>query len=144
MEITLTNLQKKTINQRLLRNQARKILAHEQVLRGELSLVLVNDRLIKKINSQFLRRKAPTDVISFDLSPNRFPGSKKYFFGEIIISTDTAQKNARIFKTSFQHEMTLYLAHGILHLLGFDDRRPKEIKTMRLKEAQLLKLLKIE
>jgi probable rRNA maturation factor len=142
MKITTTNLQKRTINQKLFKKQARQILAHEKVVAAaELSLVFVDDPIIKKLNRQFLARKVPTDVLAFDLSPARSPSPKKHFSGEIIISTDTARRNARIFQTSFQYEMTLYMAHGILHLLGFDDTTARKAGCMRRQEARLLDFL---
>lgn len=104
-------------------------------------MVLVSDRIIKPLNQKFLSKNRPTDVLAFDFSKN-LPTNKETIFGEIIISTDTAQRNAKIFNTSFRYELTLYLAHGILHLLGFDDRGRNKIKAMRRRESQLLNLLK--
>ena len=59
--------------------------------------------------------------------------------GEIIISTDAVEQNAKRFKTSRRHELTLYIIHGILHLLGFDDHDPRDVQKMRRKEEELLK-----
>ncbi|MDP3143006.1 MAG: rRNA maturation RNase YbeY [Candidatus Omnitrophota bacterium] len=141
MEIIITNLQKRPLHQKLLRGQGLKILAHEKVFRGKLSLVFVTDRTIKLLNQRFLSKNQPTDVLAFDFSKGQFK-SRKAIFAEIIISTDTAQRNAKAFKTNFGYELTLYLAHGILHLLGFDDHDRKKIKAMRSKESQLLNFLK--
>src|SRR3989338_2182555 len=134
MKITSTNLQKKNLNQKLLKRQARRILRHKHISSGELSIVFVSDPLIKKLNKQFLGKNVPTDVLAFDLSKTKFPSSQKQIFGEIIISTDTVQRNSRIFNTSFNYELTLYLVHGILHLLGFDDRSKDKRKLMRREE----------
>ena len=60
---------------------------------------------------------------------------------KIFISTETAARNARRFNTSLDDEVTLYLIHGILHLLGFDDHAPKDIARMRRKEQEILKIL---
>ena len=141
MKIIISNLQKKAINQNLLKNQARRILCREGVSSGELSLVLVNDRTIKKLNREFLSKKYPTDVLAFDLSLRKSAPEKKKIFGEIIISTDTAKRNSRIFNTDFKYEITLYLVHGILHLLGFDDTGSNKIKLMRKKEIELMQYL---
>jgi len=102
---------------------------------------LVNDRTIKKLNREFLSKKYPTDVLAFDLSLRKSAPEKKKIFGEIIISTDTAKRNSRIFNTDFKYEITLYLVHGILHLLGFDDTGSNKIKLMRKKEIELMQYL---
>ncbi len=61
--------------------------------------------------------------------------------GDIIISTDAALKNSRIYATALSKEMTLYVIHGILHLLGFDDHTSRDTKRMRKKEQDLLAYL---
>jgi len=55
---------------------------------------------------------------------------------DIVISTDTAVRNARIFKTNRFYELHLYLVHGLLHLLGYDDSNRKQIQLMRRKERE--------
>lgn len=61
--------------------------------------------------------------------------------GEVIISAQTAKRNAREFKTSTRDEIMLYVIHGILHLLGFDDHSSSGIKKMRAKEKELMALI---
>ena len=75
----------------------------------EVSVVFVSDRTIAEIHRQFMGDPAPTDVITFD-------------HGEIVISAETAKQQARRFGTSFEHELRLYLVHGLLHLAGFEDK----------------------
>lgn len=58
--------------------------------------------------------------------------------GQIVISADTAARQARVYRTSLEREIILYVIHGILHLLGYDDHRPQDIQKMRDKERQLL------
>lgn len=84
-------------------------------------------------------KSTPTDVLAFDLSQTKSLMARKQIFGEIVISVDTAKRNAQIFNTNFNYELTLYLVHGILHLLGFDDRSKDKRKLMRRKEQELLK-----
>lgn len=61
--------------------------------------------------------------------------------GDIVISTDAVIKNARIYKTTHPQELMLYVVHGILHLLGYDDHAEKDIRRMRKKESELMGLL---
>jgi probable rRNA maturation factor len=75
----------------------------------EVSVVLVSDRRIAEIHRRFMNASGPTDVITFQ-------------HGEIFVSTQTAKRQARQFGTSFEHELRLYLVHGLLHLAGFDDK----------------------
>jgi probable rRNA maturation factor len=104
-----------------------------------LSLAFVSDRTIRSLNRRFLKRNHVTDVLAFDY---REKGKRaKRLEGEVIISTDTAVRQARKFGTGVKQELTLYIIHGILHLLGYDDHRPKDIKRMRAKEQKILKTL---
>ena len=61
--------------------------------------------------------------------------------GEIFISVDAACKNAPLYNMTVQRELVLYLIHGILHLLGYDDHGPKQIKRMRQREEQILRAI---
>ncbi len=149
MDITIRNLQKRIrLNRSQIIKTAKRILRHEQIPEARLSVAFVTDRKIQSLNRQFLQRNHPTDVLAFDLG-FEIPGLKptkvnlrlKKIAGEIVISTDAICKNAKIYKTSQDRELTLYLAHGILHLLGFDDHKSGDIKRMRQKEIELLKFL---
>jgi len=75
----------------------------------DLSVILVSDRRMAELHRRFLRVRGPTDVITFQ-------------HGEIFVSAETARKNARRLGTSLEHEIRLYIAHGLLHLHGFDDK----------------------
>lgn len=83
----------------------------------EVSVVFVSDRRIAKIHRQFMDEPEPTDVITFQ-------------HGEVFISTETAKRQARQFGTSFEHELRLYIVHGLLHLAGFDDKTAKGASEM--------------
>jgi probable rRNA maturation factor len=75
----------------------------------ELSVVLVSDRRMAELHRRFLDLRGPTDVITFQ-------------HGEIFVSVETARNHARRFGNSLEHEIRLYIAHGLLHLHGFDDK----------------------
>ncbi len=89
------------------------------------------------LNKKYLKHHYTTDILTFNLSDN-----KNKLVGEIIISTDEALKNAKIYKTLPRQEIILYVVHGILHLLGYDDHSPSDIKKMRAKEQELLEYVK--
>jgi len=95
-----------------------------------------------------LKRNHPTDVLAFDLRDDglciRKKGEKRNsrsLEGEIIVSATTACRNARLYKNSLQKEVMLYVVHGILHLLGYDDHAPCGIKRMRREEKRMMNFL---
>jgi probable rRNA maturation factor len=90
----------------------------------------VTDRVISKLNLKFLNKNKPTDVLAFNLEDD-----KRSIIGDIIISADTAKRNAQIYKTTSSYELNLYAIHGCLHLLGYDDNNAKNTKIMRGKET---------
>ena len=87
----------------------------------------------------YLGSDCPTDVIAFDLSAAK----DDEISADLAISTDTAVRNARIFKTHATYEVYLYVIHGILHILGYDDSGAKEKKAMERKTNYILTALKI-
>ncbi|MBF0478797.1 MAG: rRNA maturation RNase YbeY [Candidatus Omnitrophica bacterium] len=112
-----------------------KILNQQKIVKASLNFVFVSGRKMRFLNSRYMNHHDTTDVLTFDLKDK--PDDQRVR-GEIFISADEAVKNARIYKTSPDQELKLYIIHGILHLLGYDDHRPSDIKKMREKEQQLL------
>jgi probable rRNA maturation factor len=98
---------------------------------SELSIVFLSDPAIKPINKKYRQRDRATDVLSFDLGK----------YGQVLISSDTALKNSRLFNTSFEEEIALYVIHGILHLSGYDDETKTGKDRMSKKEESILKRL---
>jgi probable rRNA maturation factor len=105
---------------------------------------------MKALNQRFLKRDHTTDVLAFDLGEDLILSAERPILkkkerrlqGEIIISATTAAANARRFATSVDYELILYVVHGILHLLGYDDHRPTDRKRMRSKEQEMMAILK--
>jgi len=138
MEIAVENQQKKLrLKSTQISKIAKTILHREGVKKANLSIVFVTSQKIRNLNKEYLGRSYATDVLAFDLSER---GSKT-LQGDIIISTDAVIKNARLFNIDQSEELSLYVIHGILHLLGFDDHRQIDIKKMRKKEEEMLKYL---
>ena len=155
--VEIRNQQKKIpLNPSRIIKIVKKVLKHEGVLKAELSIVFLTDRKIRLLNKKFLKRDNATDVLSFDYTePSRgdpaksskrsstSPGQSIYakLEGEVVISAATAYTNARQFNTSPDKEIMLYVIHGILHLLGYDDHSAKDKKRMRGKECELMELV---
>jgi probable rRNA maturation factor len=90
----------------------------------DLSVILVSDRRMAELHRRFLGVSGPTDVITFQ-------------HGEIFVSIETARRQARRFGTSLEHELRLYIAHGLLHLHGFDDKDLRGAAQMKRAQEKL-------
>lgn len=103
----------------------------------ELSLSLVRDEEIRELNALWRKKNKSTDVLSFPAG--EMPGPGRRVLGDVVISTDTARRAAVDFGTSFAEELDLYLAHGLLHLLGYDHQGRAQARKMEAVERKLLK-----
>ena len=100
---------------------------------GSLSYIFCADEYLLQVNRDFLKHDYYTDIISFDLSKDN-----KLVDGEIYISIDRVRDNATELGLSFSEELHRVIFHGALHLCGFKDKLPKDIKLMRSKEDHYL------
>ena len=135
-EIKVRNLQRIVpIDAAALENFARKALRLCLELRKtavtdlmklrEISVLTVSDRRMSALHRQFLHKTGPTDVITFS-------------HGEIFISAETARRHARQFRNTLPRELQLYVAHGLLHLHGFDDRTKVAGRKMERAQRRIL------
>jgi len=108
-----------------------------------LTVVLVDDREITRLNRQYFRRNRPTNVISFPLMDD-FPVSlPSRLLGDVVISAETARRDAGKVGQKAEDEILFLLIHGILHLLGYDHEGAKEERLrMETKEREIFLLLK--
>ena len=121
-----------------IRRWSRTILRHLELKQAELSLAFVTDRTIHELNRQYRHKDRPTDVLSFPLADEHCPA----LLGDVVISIDTARRQARQRKRAFADELRALLIHGILHLLGYDHEvSDSEAVRMRRKERELKALL---
>lgn len=155
-----------------LRDAVRRVLTEERVHSATISLALVDDAEIHRVNREFLGHDFPTDVISFVLegdgsqesgrglrvegrelmvrgseerTPCLLPGPQPstinpqpHLEGELIISTETALREAASHGWSPQDEVLLYVVHGLLHLCGYDDLTDEARPAMRVREREVL------
>lgn len=140
MKIAVINLQNKiAVCQNKIKEVIRGALRLERIRkRGEITVSLMPDREIRKLNTMYLGRYCPTDVISFDISRE-----KKELIADIAVSTDTAARNAKKYRTSPCFEIYLYVIHGLLHILGYDDVNQSKRKKMHERTKFILATLKI-
>ena len=95
---------------------------------GEFNIIFVNNKRIKEINREFLQRNKPTDVISFNLGD----------VGEIYVSAWVAEEKAKEYGWDVYFELTRYVLHGLLHILGYDHKIEKDARIMEEKEERYL------
>ncbi len=86
----------------------------------EVAVALVNDATIQSYNRTFLNHDFPTDVIAFSYGSSQVRASEASYLGDIVISVETAARNAKRYKISLLREIRNLVLHGILHLLGYD------------------------
>ena len=112
----------------------------------ELSISIVGDRTIRIINRDYLGKDRPTNVISFSLQEGDFGGVNPHALGDVILSADTAAREAEEGGLEFFERLSFLLMHGILHLCGFDHERSGETEAAKMeqKEQQLFRILKKE
>jgi len=136
MEITLHNRQRKVRVafpwlQRFAPVALRECLQHpaydETPLQGlnEVEVTLVSDATIARVHRDFMDIPGATDVITFD-------------HGEIVISTETAKANAVLYGRSLDHELALYIVHGLLHLNGYEDKEAAAAARMHQLQESIL------
>ncbi len=110
-----------------------------QSMKTVVSIAIVDDAQIRRLNSRFLNRKSTTDCLSFDLSDNQGPRSPRLF--ELIVNGQMALRQARLRGHSSRAELALYITHGLLHNLGFDDSTETKAKKMHDTEDKILQQL---
>jgi len=109
----------------------------------EISILLVDDLQITEINRTYLHRNGPTDVISFSQIEGAFSPLNNRLLGDVVISLETAQRQAEEENTSLQDEIAFLLIHGILHLLGYDhEGSAKRAREMKAREKELMSSVK--
>ncbi len=110
---------------------------------AELTIVLVSDRGITRLNRTYLGRDAPTDVLAFSMREGPGSNVNPSLLGDVVISADSAARQARQRGNSLQEEIELLVVHGVLHLLGYDHTgTPKEAARMFRKQRALLRKLR--
>lgn len=134
--IEIINKQNKYwVNQRELKNLMKRLTKHYRVKKPELSLSLVNNPTIKKLNRRFLNKNKSTDVISFPIQEKGPDG--KYYLGDIIISVPQAFEQCFRKKHGLERELENLIIHGFLHLLGYGHLKGIEEEEEKIKHLLL-------
>jgi probable rRNA maturation factor len=108
----------------------------------EVSIVIVDDEEITRLNRQYFHRNRPTNVISFPMSAGERGAINPQILGDVVISAETARHQATAAGGETEEEILFLMVHGILHLVGYDhDGSPAERRKMEVKEQELFSFL---
>jgi probable rRNA maturation factor len=118
-----------------LRRDIKKILDLLGTGPRELSLMIVDDEGIRTINRDYLRRDRPTNVIAFSLTEGDFGDVNPGVLGDVVVSAQTAAREARTAGIPIEDAILYLIIHGILHLAGYDHEGPKGIARARIMSA---------
>ena len=110
-------LKKRKLPKSWIEEKAKRILEILGIENSELSVLITGDEEIRELNKTYRGKDRPTDVLSFPMG-DRIDG--KLILGDVVISLDTAQRQAKDLGHSLEDEVERLLAHGIIHLLGYD------------------------
>ena len=115
-----------------------RVLNSEDSEAGVINYIFCDDDYLIEINKSYLNHDTLTDIITFDYS------DKGIIHGDIFISVERVSENAVAYKDTFQKELLRVMAHGLLHLLGYNDKTPQETAVMRLKEDEKIEMFHVE
>lgn len=125
------------VDARRLKRDARVLLSAAGETNSALSISLVRDPEIRELNREHRGKDNPTDVLSFPLEPWDAPDGGERLLGDVVISVDTARRQAAEYDAPLQNEINRLLIHGILHVLGHDHEKPAERSAMEAEERRL-------
>jgi len=122
-----------------IREALRLTLSSHSCRKASISVAIVDDAQIARLNESYLQHAGPTDVLSFDLGGEVFGGGGNgEIDGQIVVSAETARREAARRAVRVEGELLLYVIHGTLHLLGFDDASAEAAAVMHREEDALL------
>lgn len=141
------------LDARVVQRRADRMLVELGVQGAELSVLLTDDAHIFELNARHRRKRKPTDVLAFPMAEaageplatgrrddeRSAPSGTPRLLGDVVISLDTAQRQARARRHGLLDEVTHLLAHGLLHLLGYDHRTDAEERRMNGEAARLVR-----
>jgi probable rRNA maturation factor len=125
---------KKKIRIKKLKKKIGEILSLLNIPSQKISVVLCDNKFILALNRKFFKKNIPTDVIAFPLKDS----FELDYLGEIIISIEEASLRHKEYGNTFEKELLLYSAHGILHLLGYRDDTKKQRERMERKQDEII------
>jgi rRNA maturation RNase YbeY len=115
-----------------IKRHIKQLIIRELKKQGDISIIFCSDNYLLDINNEYLKHNYFTDIITF----NYVEGNT--ISGDLFISIDRVKENSIKFKTGWKKELYRVIFHGLLHLVGYNDKTPEEIKIIREKEDMYL------
>jgi len=115
-----------------------RVVVSEGFSAGQIDYIFCSDDYLLQLNEEYLNHDTFTDIITFDYT------NGKTISGDIFISIERVEDNAKKFGVEFSNELKRVMSHGVLHLAGFGDKSKEEKKTMREKEDEKIKMFHVE
>ncbi|MCP3940335.1 MAG: rRNA maturation RNase YbeY [Desulfobacteraceae bacterium] len=141
-KILIDNQQKAKIPTLLISQKTEQILNALGCNAHEISIVILDDKEIEQLNKNFRGINKPTNVLAFPMQEGEFSDITPGLLGDVVISLETAEKEATLADISLEERISQLLIHGILHLLGFDHEiGENEADTMEKKSLELLRII---
>lgn len=155
MDTMIINQQDKVPYSKELKNSILRVVkSTEKIIRlpanTELSIMLVDNVYIKELNLMYRQQNRPTDVLSFAMNeissdePRYDEDEEINVLGDIVISLETALAQSEEYGHSLQRELGFLVAHGILHLLGYNHETEAETQAMESLQTRIMKMAKME
>jgi probable rRNA maturation factor len=152
VSVFLADEQGEAVDLLQLRHLAELVLSEEGYSdETEVTVLLVSDDEMASYNERFLDRAGPTDVLAFPVEelmpgvvPDRDPAGPPLVLGDVIVAPAYVSRQAADSEVGFADEMALMVAHGILHLLGYDHIEDDDAEMMERRETELLSLVGVE
>ena len=141
-KILIDNQQEKRIPSDIIRQKTRQILNALDCNTHEISIVLTDDDHIRELNNRFRQIDAPTNVLAFPMQEGEFGDISPGLLGDLVISCETAKKEAETAGITLEERMSQLLVHGTLHLIGYDHETGEtDAREMEDKSLELLRVI---
>ncbi|MDD5645190.1 MAG: rRNA maturation RNase YbeY [bacterium] len=142
MKIEIINLQKEKVDISVARKTVKYVLKTETRRKNiKLSVSFVDNKTIRRYNKKYMFMDSPTDVLSFPMMEGAKVKGDADYLGDIMVSVEMAEKRAGEFSNETGKELMIYLIHGVLHLMGYDDAKPGSKSRMDRKQEQISDIL---
>ena len=128
LELFYEDIQPLLIQKTFIKKHVKRLINNEIKEMGEISLIFCSDNYLLKMNKQYLNHNYYTDIITFDYVENNL------ISGDLFISVDRIRENAEKFESGIIEELIRVVFHGLLHLIGYNDKTEDEKKIMGEKE----------
>jgi len=135
--LTVRNNVKSLVSKAEVTHRIERMMRELQLDQEEVSFLLTDDEQIHDLNKQWRGKDKPTDVLAFPLREGEFPELRGGLLGDVVISLETADRQAREHGHSLREEAVFLLAHGLLHLLGWDHDTKAKDAAMRRESERL-------